>query len=92
MPFKTFEGITIFYMKPSHLPFHFDIAYQIKLMMATDEPFTFVPDGKPDYTFTIKFNSGKRFKITTRRVDLSDKFFKNIVSKIDPLPDATDSS
>ena len=88
MPFKSLDGITVFYMKASHLPFHYDIAHQVKLMMNTDEPFTFVPDGKPDYTFTVKFDSGKRYKIQTRRLDLTDKYFKNLITNISPLSDA----
>ena len=85
MPIINIDGINIRYGKEKHLPNHFDVANQFRNWLqgktSVIQSFTIWNKGEPDYIYVVECPYGK-WNVETRQVWITDKVFKNVISKI----------
>ena len=81
MPITNIDGINIRYGKEHHLPNHFDIAVQTRLLLHLNT-FTIWNEGVDhNYSYQVQ-NLGGLWRVHTRQVWITDKIFKNIFDSI----------
>lgn len=81
MPITNIDNIHIIYKKEKHIGTHFRVACQLRCLLGI-QTFSFQNLGSPSYDYVAVVPDGKRYRIKTREVDITDRIFENVIDEV----------
>jgi hypothetical protein len=85
MPIVNIDNVTVFYGKEKHIGTHFRVASQVRAWLRTNKPLTIKNNGSPSYHYTVTVGTDERYEVTTRKVDITEHIFENVIENVNPL-------